>query len=188
MAETTMPAAEAAVAVADERNSYELAFHILPTVAEGEVPGVFEEIKALITKHEGEIFEAEAPERFDLAYEIIKHTEGKNRKYASAYFGWVRFKAEPSIVAPLTEEMESRTDILRDMLIKLSKAEEAHSFRFHEALASQRMVTTVEESAVVPDITTVDHSEEISNDEVETEEAGEVDEQEIEEALKKEEV
>ena len=76
MSETTMPAAEAApVLLDDERNAYELAFHILPTVAEGEVPGVFDSIKALITKDKGEIFDEEAPERFELAYEIVKHMD-----------------------------------------------------------------------------------------------------------------
>ena len=37
MSENNMPAAEAA--------SYELAFHVLPTVAEGEVSAVFDKIK-----------------------------------------------------------------------------------------------------------------------------------------------
>jgi ribosomal protein S6 len=56
-----MPAAEANVELLNEQNSYELAFHVLPTVAEGEVPSVFESIKSLITKDGGEIFDEEAP-------------------------------------------------------------------------------------------------------------------------------
>ena len=78
MSETTMPAAEAAATTLDEQSSYELAFHVLPTVAEGEVPGVFEELKTLITNAGGECTSEEAPERIDLAYEIVRHTEGKN--------------------------------------------------------------------------------------------------------------
>ena len=97
-----MPAAEAAAATAgsdDERGSYELAFHVLPTVAEGEVASVFETLKGIITKDGGEIFDEEAPERFDLAYEIVQNIEGKNRKFSSAYFGWVRFKADAAKIA-----------------------------------------------------------------------------------------
>ena len=72
MSETTMPAAEANVVLENEQNSYELAFHILPTVAEGEVAGVYEALKAQIIKDGGTITDEEAPERFELAYEIVK--------------------------------------------------------------------------------------------------------------------
>ena len=149
MAETTMPAAEVSTAITEDVHSYELAFHVLPTVAEGEVPSVFEALKALITKAGGELFDEEAPERFDLAYEIEKHMEGKNRKFTSAYFGWVRFKVSPEAIASLIEEVEGDVNILRHLLLKLTKVEEANPFRFHEALASQKMVTTVEEPKAV---------------------------------------
>ena len=142
-----MPATEAAVdTFEDERNSYELAFHILPTVAEGEVQGVFESIKTLITKDSGEIFDSEAPERFELAYEIVKHLEGKNRKFATAYFGWIRFKSNSNTIAALHEEMEHKGDILRHIIIKLTKEEEENPFRFHEAIESFKMVTTIDEA------------------------------------------
>jgi ribosomal protein S6 len=150
---STMPAAEASEAVTFEieRNCYELAFHILPTVAEGEVQGVFDAIKTLITKDQGEIFDEESPERFELAYEIIKQYEGKNRKFTSAYFGWVRFKAEAEIVHKLLEEVEGKPEILRHILIKLSKTEEENPFRFHEAIESFKMVTTIDEAELVAD-------------------------------------
>ena len=129
MSETTMPAAEAA-----ERNIYELAFHVLPTVAEGEVSGVFDAIKALITTNAGELTDEEAPARFDLAFEVIKHIEGKNRKFTSAYFGWVRFSSEAEAIAMINEGLDENISLLRHMVIKLTKAEEAEAFRFHEAL------------------------------------------------------
>jgi ribosomal protein S6 len=145
-----MPAAEANVELLNEQNSYELAFHVLPTVAEGEVPSVFESIKSLITKDGGEIFDEEAPERFELAYEIVKHLEGKNRKFTSAYFGWIRFKANSETVEPLLEEVAGRGDILRHILIKLTKVEEENPFRFHPALESfKKVVTTIDEAELV---------------------------------------
>lgn len=156
-----MPAAEADVAVMleDERNSYELAFHILPTVAEGEVQGAFDAIKALITKDGGEIFDEEAPERFELAYEIVKHLEGKNRKFSSAYFGWVRFKANAETVIPLQEEVEGRADMMRHMLIKLTKTEEENPFQFHEAIESFKMVMDIEVADLVADDAEVEEVE-----------------------------
>ncbi len=152
MSETQMPVTEAGEAVLEnETNSYELAFHILPTVAEGEVPGVFEKIKALITHDGGTLFDEEAPQRFELAYEIVKSFEGKNRTYATAYFGWVRFKASGEQVLKITEEIEHTSEILRHILIKLSRVEEAHPFRFHESIESFKMVTTIDEDTLEAD-------------------------------------
>ena len=189
MSETQMPAAEAEVVTdAPERVSYELAFHVLPTVAEGEVPTVFAAIKDTITKAGSEIFDEETPERLDLAYEIVEHIEGKNRKFASAYFGWLRFKTEASHIAKITSEIEARSDILRHLLIKLTRAEEEHPFRFHEALKEAKMVTTVEESSVIPDVTTVSSEEAPATEHKETEESGEVDEEALDEALKNKDV
>jgi ribosomal protein S6 len=151
MSEETMPAAEAA-----ERNNYELAFHVLPTVAEGEVSGVFDSIKSLITTNGGELVDEETPARFELAYEIIKHIDGKNRKFASAYFGWVRFSSEAASIETIAEGMDENTNILRHMVLKLTKAEEADAFRFHEALD----VPMVEDIEDVKESTKVSDSEE----------------------------
>ncbi len=129
MTKNEMPATEVS-----ESASYELAFHVLPTVAEGEVPAVFENIKAVLTKAGVEITDEEAPERFDLAYEIVKYLEGRNRKFNSAYFGWVRFTALPEQIEEVNEAVEGVKELLRNLLVKLTKVEEENSFRFHEAL------------------------------------------------------
>lgn len=177
MTETTMPAAEAQAVATDERGSYELAFHILPTVAEGEVATVFAHIKDQITKTGAEIFDEEAPERFDLAYEIVKHYEGKNRKFTSAYFGWVRFKVSSDVMPAITEGVEENTNLLRHLLIKLTKVEEEHPFRFHEALASQKQVVDVV-AAPDTDSSTTEEAET-------TEESAAADGEAIDEALEK---
>jgi ribosomal protein S6 len=147
MAETTMPATEAAVAPTTdvEQNSYEFAFHILPTVAEEEVPGVFEGLKTQINNAGGEIFSEEAPERIELAYEIVKQTDGKNKHYGSAYFGWIRFRATAESVASVTEAADSDQSILRHLLIKLTKVEEANPFRYHEHRKADKMVEVFDE-------------------------------------------
>lgn len=175
MAETTMPATEAeALLVADERDSYECAFHILPTVAEGEVPGVFEELKGLITKTGGELFDEEAPERIDLAYEIVRKIDSKNRKFGSAYFGWVRFRLPAEKLEQLVEELDAYPSLLRYLLLKLSKLEEANPVQFHENRKSVKMVQTVDEGAEV-----------LVEQQTEKEENVEVSDAELEESLEK---
>ena len=164
-----MPAAEVNLADVhiDERMSYEFAFHLLPTVAEGEVTAVFQKLKDLITKHGGTITIEEAPIRFDLAYEIVKHLEGRNRKFSSAYFGWVRFEIDPSEIEAITEAVEGTKELLRHLLIKLTRVEEAHPVFFHEALEalSEKIQTidvdAVEEKDVIEEITEPVELEEI---------------------------
>ncbi len=142
MNETTMPAAEVTIEGNEvDLASYECAFHILPTVAEGEVTSVTEELQTLIKKAGGEIFDTEAPERFELAYEIDKYLEGKYRKFTSAYFGWIRFTLAPAALAELTEGIDDHKMLLRYLLVRLTKVEEASPFRFHEALESSPIRT-----------------------------------------------
>jgi ribosomal protein S6 len=145
MSETQMPATEVGSTDEQELVSYEFAFHILPTVAEGEVPSVFDSLKAHIMKAGGEIFGEENPQRFDLAYDIVKYLEGKNRKFSSAYFGWVRFRLSPEALNELTEELDSKKELLRYLLIKLTKVEEQHPFNFHESIVNKRVHTITDE-------------------------------------------
>ncbi len=149
-----MPVAEATMAPEKDLQSYEFAFHVLPTVTEGEVSGIFDALKAHITKAGGEIFDEEAPQRFDLAYEIVKYLEGKNRKFTSAYFGWVRFRLSADALTALTEELDGTKELLRYLLIKLTNVEEAHAFRFHESIAHRKVETIeeVEEAEVVEEV------------------------------------
>ena len=142
MPENNMPAVEAVEGGERELTSYELAFHILPTIAEGEVQAVFETIKANITKLGGILSLEEAPARFDLAYEISQYLEGKNRKFRSAYFGWVRFDLEGNKIAEVTEAVEHTKEILRHLLIRLTKVEQENPFYYHPAIAD-RVVETI---------------------------------------------
>jgi len=174
MTETNMPVADANDVASGDRNSYEFAFHVLPTVAEGEVPAVLESIKAHITKTGAEIFDSEAPERIDLMYPVVKHMEGKNRKFMSSYFGWIRFRLEGDKLEALVEELSNEPEILRYLTIKLTKAEEAKPFRFHEHRKSIKMVEVVNED---PEL--------LKETPTETEEHVEVSDAALEESLEK---
>ena len=150
MTENTMPAAEVkGGANEQELVAYELAYHILPTVAEGEVTAVSDELQALVAKAGGQVIDEEAAERFELAYEIDKYLEGRYRKFTSAYFGWVRFELSPSALATFTEAVDDHKQLLRFLLVRLTKVEEANPFRFHESL-EKTMVRTIDlDEAVV---------------------------------------
>lgn len=135
-----MPAIEAEIRN-DEQEiaSYELAYHILPTVAEGEVMAVTQSLKDLITNAGGTITDTEDAERFELAYDIDKYLEGKYRKFSSAYFGWSRFTLSPAALNTLTEQVDEHKQLLRFLLVRLTKVEEANPFKFHEALVDTKI-------------------------------------------------
>lgn len=175
MAEETMPATDAeVVATDDERAHYEFAFHVLPTVADGEVAGVFEALETLITNAGGEITTEEAPGSFELAYPIVKAIDGRNQEFQTSYFGWIRFRLAAESLAELSEEIDARSDILRSIMVKLTKEEEAHPFKVHE---------------VKPHTTVVGEEEDGKAEVVETitkkEDDAEVKEEELEESLEK---
>ncbi len=161
MSETQMPAVEVTQDLELELQSYEFAFHILPTIAEGEVQGVFDALKAHITKAGGVIALEEVPQRFDLAYEIVKYLEGKNRKFSSAYFGWVRFQLDAQSLAHLTEEMDGVKELLRYLLIKLTRVEEEHEFRFHDSIVNKKVYTIADEEIVAEEEVAQEVAEEI---------------------------
>jgi ribosomal protein S6 len=155
MAENTMPATEVSTdAYTDEVSSYEFAFHILPTVAEGEVPDALSQVKAHFTNAGAAIFDEEQPERIDLVYPIVKHLEGKNRRFNSAYFGWIRFRLAGEKLAALQEELKTETNVLRFLIVKLSRMDEENPFKFHEHRKSLKMVEVInEEAASAPVLT-----------------------------------
>lgn len=167
MTETTMPTTEVMKTEEQELISYEFAFHVLPTVAEGEVPGVFDTLKALITKAGGTLLSEEMPQRFDLAYEIEKYLEGKNRKFSSSYFGWVRFTMTASGLLALTEEIDGQKPLLRYLLLKLTKVEVENTFRFHDALVHKKVHTITDEEVVVEETeSTKEEADEVAEDAV----------------------
>ena len=186
-----MPATEAGseLDAEDRRDDYELAFHILPTVAEREVQGVTDTLKELVTAAEAEITASEVPERVDLAYEINKVVAGKRRRFTSAYFGWLRFKLSPTALDALAETISRQPKLLRYLLIKLTKAEVSNPFYFHQSLKDEKMVTSAEESEVVPDITTAGSTDTLPSgkDEKksEPEDTGEVSDEALDESLDK---
>ena len=168
-----MPATEAE----REAVAYELAFHVLPTVADGEVASVVDTIKSHITTAGGEITAEEEPARFELAYEIIKHLEGRNRKFASAYFGWIRFTAQPSAVEELTAEVEGMKEILRSLVIKLNKVEEANPFNFHESIDQPKVETIEVAEALAAEAATGEKEADADTDEATDTEEGEAEEE-----------
>lgn len=131
-------------------SQYEFAFHILPTVALEEVPSVFGDIKTLVDREGGRITQEEAPQNFDLAYTVVKHTEGKNYKFNHSYFGWIRFEMESSKLEHLKTEIAHEGRILRSMIVRLNKDEIEHPFKVFEIKVKRTAAAKSDEEKEVP--------------------------------------
>ncbi len=103
----------------DERvELYEIGYLVVPTVAEEQLPGVVQEIKNVLEKHEAIINHEGAPVLQPLAYEIAKVSVGKRQRFDKAYFGWITFKTVTANAGAIKKEIDTRADILRYILIK----------------------------------------------------------------------
>ena len=70
---------------------YELGYHLTPAISEDKVSVEVSEIKKILTDNDAEIVKEGETKLMTLAYEIVNHVAGKNQKFRTAYFGWVKF-------------------------------------------------------------------------------------------------
>jgi len=150
MDENTVPAVETQETDASEMASYECAFHLLPTVADGEVASAVEALKGLVTAHGGEVFDEEEPQRFTLAYEIRQVHEGRSQHFTNSWFGWIRFTLAPQEVAKVEEELAHQGSVLRYLLIRLTREELEHPKRMFEKKAESATVVLSEADQDAP--------------------------------------
>jgi len=109
---------------ASKKNLREVAFHVLPTLEEGAVGAVVERTRALIEKDGGSVSLVETPKRMTLAYPIERSTPGKHEKYSESYFGYIRFSAEPQVVAALQTALQADEEVLRFLVTEAIEIEE----------------------------------------------------------------
>ncbi len=111
---------------------YELGYHILPTVSEGDLPAKLDELRKLISDFEGEFIMEGEPELIDLAYTMIVPRGGHNDKYDKAYFGWIKFRAPKAKLPELQKELKLNQDLLRFILFKTAEEDTRAQIKIHE--------------------------------------------------------
>ncbi len=101
-----------------KKQIYELGYHILPTLSEDEVSKVVTALKGELSKIDAEIIAEAHPAMTTLAYELGKDIENKNRKFGTAYFGWIKFEIEASLIEGFKELMDKNPNVLRFIIVK----------------------------------------------------------------------
>lgn len=137
---------------------YEVGYHLLKTIPEDALEAEVNKITDVLKKLKANFIGERFPAHVTLAYAIEKSVDGVRRSFDSAYFGWVAFEAAPSVLPALEEVLKTHENILRYLVVKTTR----------DSVAS----------------TMADPGLDVGTPKVEVEEsAGEVSEQELDEAL-----
>jgi len=97
---------------------YELGYILIPTLAEDEVPAVYNDLKELISSYGAEIISDEMPEMINLAYQMLKVTRNVRSKYTNGYFGWIKFEVDAQKVLELKNKLDLDPNFLRFLIMK----------------------------------------------------------------------
>ena len=109
---------------------YEVGYHIVPTVSPENLPKEVDAIKAILGKVGATIISEEGPKMIPLAYEMLKVVGPKRDYFETAYFGWVKFEAEPSAAVELKKALDLSEKVLRFIIIKTVRENTMHGHKF----------------------------------------------------------
>lgn len=121
-----------------EPRVYELGYHFVPTVSEEQIPGISGAVRGMIEKNSKEIISEELPVFIDLAYQVIKTVEHKNKRFDEAYFGWIKFEGSPEGIAVIEEGLKKDENILRYLIVKTLRESTYLSKKFPSSNAKNR--------------------------------------------------
>ncbi len=96
---------------------YELGYHLIPTLAEEEVPQYVNKIKDALDSYGAVVISEEQPKRIQLAYTMRPSVSNKKQKYDKAYFGWIKFETDPASVEEFKKNIEGMDEIFRFLLV-----------------------------------------------------------------------
>jgi ribosomal protein S6 len=100
-------------------STYELGYHLVPSLSEDDLALRVGELMKLVTENGGNILSEGAPEPFTLAYTMKRLRGGKWEKYDTSFFGWVRFEAPAEALPVVKEVLEQSEYLVRHLILKL---------------------------------------------------------------------
>jgi ribosomal protein S6 len=132
-----------------EPRIYELGYHLVPTIAVEQIPAASGAVRGMIEQISKDIIAEELPVFIDLAYTIVKTVEHKNKRFDQAYFGWIKFEANPEGIATLEEALKKDDNVLRYLVVKTIKENTFIAKKFTGAKVKEEEVVAEVEGEVV---------------------------------------
>ena len=108
---------------------YEAGYHILPTIAEGDVDKVVAQIRSEIEKLGGSFIAEGAPSLMKLSFPMDKREGERHIAYDRGYFGWLKFEASTDSANKLMEVLKSNPSILRSIVYKTLREDTRAKFK-----------------------------------------------------------
>lgn len=96
---------------------YELGYHLIPTLAEEEVPQYVNKIKDALDSYGAVVISEESPKKMDLAYTMYPSVSNKKQKYTKGYFGWIKFEVDTESADKFKKDVEGMDEVFRSLLI-----------------------------------------------------------------------
>jgi ribosomal protein S6 len=124
---------------------YELSVLLVPTLEEGQVPGTFGDIKALLESKGAVFITEDMPKVIELAYEMSRTIENKKTWFGNAYFGWVKFEIDPSVLSEIKETLSRNEKVIRFLTLKTVRE---NTIASKKGIYSRRRDTKVREDGV----------------------------------------
>lgn len=118
---------------------YEIGFLIVPSIPEEKIAAETAGIKDILAKHKATLIADETASMRRLAYTMVKKIGTANRRFDSAYFGWIKFEAAPVEVRLIEKEVKEMDSVLRILLIS--------TVREHTLLSSKLDIERSEKEA-----------------------------------------
>ena len=109
---------------------YELGYLLVPTLSEENMPGVFGNLKELISSLGGVYISDEMPKMMTLAYPMLKVVANVRSKFSTAYFGWIKFTMDGEQVVELKSKLDFDPTIIRFLILKTVKENTIAAKRF----------------------------------------------------------
>ena len=135
-----------------EPRIYELGYHLVPTLSVEQIPEASGAVRGMIERISKDIIAEELPVFIDLAYQVVKTIEHKNKRFDEAYFGWIKFEASPADIATLEEELKKDENVLRYLVVKTIRENTfiAKKFTGAKAKVQEEVANITDEARVTP--------------------------------------
>ena len=135
---------------------YEVGYHIVPTVSPENLPKEVEAVKAILGKVGATIISEESPRMMTLSYPMLKVVGPKRDYFETAYFGWIKFEAEPKAAVELKKALDISEKILRFIIVKTVRGNTLHGHKFVKDGQPHRASSTDKKPDVKPETSAVE--------------------------------
>jgi ribosomal protein S6 len=127
----------------EDSRVYEVGYLLVPMISEESVPGMYGNLKELVSSYGGSIIADDMPRMIPLAYTMQKVVANVRSKFNTAYFGWIKFSMDPEKVLELKKKLDLSPDLVRFLILKTVKENTIAAKRFIGRDAPHRKVPSM---------------------------------------------